>query len=542
MGNKVYYDENGTKVIVKKKSGFLGKIVALLLGIIIGVIGGIGGLAFGGYYLVAKVQIKKGVDTINSITGMNFDLSQYLNDDYAEQTILELVGDVYNAAMDIADGKGSLSSLNEISPIVYTIIAGEGETEDGKSTGLVGTLAEYGITVDADKLMTRIIVKPNDVDGNDPDTYLVDYVLDCANNLCVGDLLLNLGYELNPLLKTICYGSNYIENEDGTITPAEGKEALTLGGFLGEDLTSVIDSLTLNDVLGEEKVSENDILKNLGDTPIGELPDEIKTLTIADLVDTEGNKILTALADATLETLPEKIDDLLIEDVVDIGEDDKLLNALKGTKITELSAKIDDLKIEDVVDIGEDDKLLKALEGTKITEIASEINKLQIKEIVDTEGNVILEALQDATLNTLPDAVNALTIDDVFKNDMYETDENDNFLDANGEITTDPNEYVLLPTWSYMLTDKEGTVHHDLTITSDMNVLMDNLTYNLQHETIGNLIDNEIIQFTGTEEEIAEKEAKFKTAYLQVGTEKIVFSNLTIPGILDLLLEMSHTN
>ena len=38
--------EQKPKVIVKKKGGLLGKIVALFLGIIIGIVGGLGGVAF----------------------------------------------------------------------------------------------------------------------------------------------------------------------------------------------------------------------------------------------------------------------------------------------------------------------------------------------------------------------------------------------------------------------------------------------------------------------------------------------------------------
>ena len=47
------------RVIYKKSGGFLGKFVALLLGIIIGIAAGLGGLVGAGWYLYKKMPIEQ---------------------------------------------------------------------------------------------------------------------------------------------------------------------------------------------------------------------------------------------------------------------------------------------------------------------------------------------------------------------------------------------------------------------------------------------------------------------------------------------------
>ena len=67
--------EQRTRVIVKKKGGLLGKLVALFLGIIIGIVGGLGGVAYAGYYIATQVKIKDAADTVTNLSGMEIPLS-----------------------------------------------------------------------------------------------------------------------------------------------------------------------------------------------------------------------------------------------------------------------------------------------------------------------------------------------------------------------------------------------------------------------------------------------------------------------------------
>ena len=114
--------EREPEVIVKQKSGFLGKFLALLLGLILGLVAGAGGLVGGIYLLVAKMKIGGAVNTVNSITGLGIDYTQYIDGSYGEKTVLNLVGDAVSAVKKISSGEGTLNDLNAISPMVATLV------------------------------------------------------------------------------------------------------------------------------------------------------------------------------------------------------------------------------------------------------------------------------------------------------------------------------------------------------------------------------------------------------------------------------------
>ena len=145
------------KVIVKRKGGFLGKFVAFVLGIIFGIVGGLGGVAYAGYFVVTKVKIDDAMNTVNSLAKLEIDYTKYISGDYGQKTVYDLVGDAYKAAMNIATNSGTLQDLDDISPLVYDIIAGK-EGEEGFS--IVKFLQAYDVALDADKMMDLIVVKP----------------------------------------------------------------------------------------------------------------------------------------------------------------------------------------------------------------------------------------------------------------------------------------------------------------------------------------------------------------------------------------------
>ena len=226
--------EKSPEVIVEKKGGILGKLIALLLGIIIGFISCIGGVAILGNFLINKLTMEEGFDYINDFTGQNIDYTQYLNGEYGEKTVMELFGVIGDAIAEISDGTGSLNTLNNISPLIGKAIKGDPDSENMKE-GVVEKLAEYGIKIDGDKFMDKVIVKPDDAEEN-PDLYLGDYLMDCINQTPVGDLFEAMDYELNDLLYQLCYGE-------------EGDEPLTIGGFLGDGLEKKINAIPLATLL-----------------------------------------------------------------------------------------------------------------------------------------------------------------------------------------------------------------------------------------------------------------------------------------------------
>ncbi|MBQ7923671.1 MAG: hypothetical protein IJ329_00035 [Clostridia bacterium] len=235
-------------VIYKKKGGFFGKFVAVLLGILIGVIAGVGGVAGLGWYAYAKMPIENGTNSVNGILGTEIDYSQYIDGSYGEKTIENLVGDVIDAVEKISNSEGTLNTLNAISPLVRELVAGDG-TE--ANTGLVGMLAEYAITVDPDKAMNRILVKPDGTpeSPDNKDIYFVDYIKSCIDDAPLGDVLHALGYETNDVIQTICYGDegvDYVIDENGEVQMINGAKKLTIGEFLSEDLDSRIQLLPID--------------------------------------------------------------------------------------------------------------------------------------------------------------------------------------------------------------------------------------------------------------------------------------------------------
>ena len=55
---------------IVKKGGWLGKIVALLLGLVIGLVAGLGGLVGAGFYIVTQMKIKDATNTVGSLSGI----------------------------------------------------------------------------------------------------------------------------------------------------------------------------------------------------------------------------------------------------------------------------------------------------------------------------------------------------------------------------------------------------------------------------------------------------------------------------------------
>lgn len=231
---------------VKKSGGFLGKLIAVLLGLIIGILAGAGGIVGIGYLLVFNTDIKTNMGTINSLAGTNINFADFLDEKYGNETFVTLIGDTVSTLGDISNGNGTLQNLNAISPLVGKLISGE----DGQS-GLVKTLNDYYLNVTAEDIMNKALVKPNGAE-KDPNKYLMDYLMQHVNDVPVADFLIKMGYPLNDTLLAICCGVENVDwekNADGTIQMLNGKTQLTLGQFLSEDLEQAIFRLPIDAIM-----------------------------------------------------------------------------------------------------------------------------------------------------------------------------------------------------------------------------------------------------------------------------------------------------
>lgn len=212
--------DNRPRVIVKKKGGLFGKIVALFLGFIMGATSVVGAIVGTGYYLATR-----NVEEIDGMVGEklpdNVNLNELLTDEYYKNTVLNLLGGVSAAAQEIAAGNGSFATLNKISPSVQDVV-----------DSLAAEMKRLGSQLDeeeiADKLMNTKFSELGDYMGGE-----------LINSVVIGDLLLNSGaftYEVlsqDPLMMLLFYGvagEDYeLDDENKTIVMLDGKEPVTMG-------------------------------------------------------------------------------------------------------------------------------------------------------------------------------------------------------------------------------------------------------------------------------------------------------------------------
>ena len=443
------------KVIVKRKGGFLGKFVAFVLGIIFGIVGGLGGVAYAGYFVVTKVKIDDAMNTVNSLAKLEIDYTKYISGDYGQKTVYDLVGDAYKAAMNIATNSGTLQDLDDISPLVYDIIAGK-EGEEGFS--IVKFLQAYDVALDADKMMDLIVVKPAPPEGQeptlDPDTYLMDYLMDCVQKMPASKLFDMLHISLNPMLDAIINGAN-------------GDDPLSLGQLMGADLMTRVYELPVAMFL--ENLDKNDTLMmtiaygpayrytvNGSNVDMNQV---FYTYNVSEeiLYDGDGNEVTTiktvdtSAGTATIEINGETqyLKASLTESTAEVVKfyaytDEAHATAIKykETMVADLTSISDtllaNLTIGDVVEGTSGNKILEAIADTKIKDVPVKLGTLTIEDLIDVGDNKILAALAGSKLSELNDNLNKVAI-------------------AENLITPDTNNKVVM----YLLYGKEG-VHYEV--------------------------------------------------------------------------------
>ncbi len=210
--------EEEPKVIVKKKGGWLGKIIALLLGFVMGIGATAGTVAL----LVTKVKINKSADMVGKFVD-DFNFSSLVEKNYVDEavgnmTVVELVKKTSEAAKT-----GTLSSFAELFPIL-----------SDKTTELADELKNsFGLQIDKDTLL------------NTPFKELSTYLGDAVKTTPLGNFLQAAGEEgkpLDPILLEICYGEygvDYVYNADGEIEMLEGKTAVTLAALTADPMATV---------------------------------------------------------------------------------------------------------------------------------------------------------------------------------------------------------------------------------------------------------------------------------------------------------------
>ena len=207
------------KTVEKKKGGWLGRIISLLLGTVIGVGACVGGV----YYAADKVPVQSliGLFPIDYETKVK---DKILGADYGGKTIVEIAMALKDAVTN--DKKKTLSDLDAIFPIL-----------GDQAENLSGTVKEnVGITLNTTEMFSK------------PFGELPAYLTDTVTGTPLADILKaqDSDGKLDPMLMEICYGEEnidytYAETDKNKENPIlrDGLTPVTIASLIDDPISSV---------------------------------------------------------------------------------------------------------------------------------------------------------------------------------------------------------------------------------------------------------------------------------------------------------------
>lgn len=309
--------------------GKRGGVITTLLAFLLGVVVGLGALFAGGYAFLTQLTIKDMVNTTSGMLDIKIDYSAYITEDYAQKTVFAALKD---AASLVKDESFSMEDLDGVSPVVGDKVTSIADTLS-KTTGIE-------IPVDGENGLMAT-----------PLRQLSAFFLDCVYDTDLGTLissesfnLLDESNELYDILMLIAYGEKDVDYTivDGNVVMAEGKVPAKVGSLIGAEgyepvaFSDKFMRLKIGDLISVSEGETQPVLYNaIKDWSIGDLknPAKINSLTLADILGQDamdGNFILKNLSASTLDTIDEDIANLTVLQVfADQAYDEH--NNLKGT-------------------------------------------------------------------------------------------------------------------------------------------------------------------------------------------------------------------
>ncbi len=230
----------------KKKGRWLGRIICLFLGFILGLGGCVGAVVGIGYWAlnqplektVNKIDSFAGTDLYSSLFGTTDENGNFkagiLHQDYANAKVKELISDVSDVFGGISDEGTSLADFNKISPKT-------GEAVEK----LLNSLSKYAIELDLEKTLNAPFKSQSE-------TTLTTYFKDSMMETAAGDFFNAMSDETSPLLTAICYGEenvHYTKDADGVIKMEDGCKKTTFGDLLGNDFNSILNRVPAETIL-----------------------------------------------------------------------------------------------------------------------------------------------------------------------------------------------------------------------------------------------------------------------------------------------------
>lgn len=219
---------------VKPGGSLFSKLVCVLLGCVIGLVATVGGVAGFGYLALTQYTVKDAFGVVNSVAGLDLKYTDYVTEEYGDKTSLELLLSVGNVAKDFATGKGTLNSLDSISPFV------------GKNVQkVVDKINAYGIPLDYNTAMST------------PINALGPYLNDTLDNAEL-EPLLGVSHSSDAIMRALVYGNLHThyefadKDEDGTI---DGITMLPKRYFIDGTTITDLDEHTITGTLGAPDAS-----------------------------------------------------------------------------------------------------------------------------------------------------------------------------------------------------------------------------------------------------------------------------------------------
>lgn len=130
---------------------------------------------------------------------------------------------------------------------------------------------------------------------------------------------------------------------------------------------------------------------------------------------------------------------------------------------------------------------------TNNSAFANLTGRLSLDDIIEIEDNIILKHLHDIVIDDLTEAIDDLTVGQVFEKDIYYTNAEGQFTLPDGTVVP-ADEKVLRPMWKYMLTPSgEDEPNFDYKLTSELNSMIDNMQNNVRTKSVSDLVADGII-------------------------------------------------
>ena len=361
------------------------------------------------------------------------------------------------------------------------------------------------------------------------------------NNIPLGEAL-HVNKKSHPVLIALAYGEeniDFVYNGDEVVLL---HDARTIGDFRNDNkdmlnnikLSSLMDADTDNNIVSYLLYGKKNLHYQLDGDNVVFLQKKVAFL---------GGKVYNEYGEEIVGAVPTANGYTVVENEKTVTYKTNLLNFVAYEK-TEIEISGSTVSLYHVCD--EDGNALYYKDATvgDLSGDNSPLNKLTSRMVLSDvieidENDTILKHIADTPVEKIPDAINELTIGQVFEKDIYYTDANGNFTDAKGNIVSEENK-VLQPMWKYMLTPEgESTINLDYKLTSDINKMTENVQANIQIKTLNELAADGIIGEMNTESFDKEIPTYITTAYPQYAGKTL--GDLNIHGLIDLMTLLTQS-